>query len=45
MFKFKKVRGPEDIGEAISTLEDSANRLERIVETAQKEKSRLYLLV
>ncbi|GEM_PF-2014907 len=45
MFKFKKVRGPEDIGEAINTLEDSANRLESMVETAQKEKSRLHLLV
>jgi len=45
MFKFKKVRGPEDFGEAINTLEDSANRLESMVETAQKEKSRLHLLV
>ena len=45
MFKFKKVRGPEEIGEAITTLEDTANRLESMVETAQKEKSRLHLLV
>jgi len=45
MFKFRKVRGPEQIGEALVTLEESANRLENIVETAQKEKSRLHLLV
>jgi len=45
MFKFRKVRGPEQMGDAISTLEDSANRLESMVEIAQKEKSRLHLLV
>lgn len=45
MFKFRKVRGPEEISEAIVTLEESANRLEGMVESAQKEKSRLHLLV
>ncbi len=45
MFKFRKVRGPEQISEAIVTLEESANRLEGMVESAQKEKSRLHLLV
>jgi len=45
MFKFRKVRGPEQLSEAIVTLEESANRLEGMVESAQKEKSRLHLLV
>jgi len=45
MFKFRKVRGPEQMSDAISTLEESANRLESMVEIAQKEKSRLHLLV
>ena len=45
MFKFHKVRGPEQVGDAISTLEETANRLESMVEIAQKEKSRLNHLV
>ena len=45
MFKFHKVRGPEQVGDAITTLEETANRLESMVEIAQKEKSRLHLLV
>lgn len=45
MFKFRKVRGPEQIDDTLISLEESANRLENIVETAQKEKSRLHLLI
>jgi DNA repair exonuclease SbcCD ATPase subunit len=45
MFKFRKVRGPEQINDTLISLEESASRLENIVETAQKEKSRLHLLV
>jgi DNA repair ATPase RecN len=45
MFKFRKVRGPEQINGTLISLEESASRLENIVETAQKEKSRLHLLV
>jgi chromosome segregation ATPase len=45
MFKFRKVREPEQIDDKLISLEESANRLENIVETAQKEKSRFNLLV
>ncbi|MCP4582599.1 MAG: hypothetical protein GY839_13400 [candidate division Zixibacteria bacterium] len=45
MFKFHKIRGPEEMGDAVSTLEETANRLESMVQIAQKEKSRLHLLV
>jgi hypothetical protein len=43
MFRFHKAKAPKQLGETITTLTESANRVESIIETAQKEKSRLHL--
>lgn len=39
MFRFRKVREPEQTDENVSTFEELANRLNEIVQTARKDKS------